>query len=300
MKKIFNILYRLLNKKIAFWCFVIAIIFLTKQMFQLQRTDQQDIFGTFEQSIDKGAFRRLIYYNREPITSDDQRYQDVLGQRIIKVERYCESLFKQFPSGIFTPLAWFIGGSSVRHEFVVVHTEKSLITLELGQQKGDGYFKLNIWPYQSVKQLNMIMASQIMKDRYWTRKLNEANQDDIGLMQFCQINKFLGILVLCWRGFDFFKKSQYDVLFKNCKSFAKGIYCFSLKDSSAQQVMQNLLGFYTDYFMEVLTRKEIQSLLDLVYSQTVSNVKKVNDMVEMIKDVRNYNQKIKDEYFENQ
>ena len=29
------------------------------------------------------------------------------------------------------------------------------------------------------------MASQIMKDRYWTRKLNEANQDDIGLMQFC-------------------------------------------------------------------------------------------------------------------
>ena len=55
----------------------------------------------------------------------------LLKEKIVKVERNCQSLFKCFPSGILTPLSWIIGGVAVRHEYVLIQTINHLATIEL-------------------------------------------------------------------------------------------------------------------------------------------------------------------------
>jgi hypothetical protein len=55
----------------------------------------------------------------------------VMKEKVIHIERHCESLFKCFPSGMLTPFSWILGGVAVRHEYVIVQTTNHVVTIEL-------------------------------------------------------------------------------------------------------------------------------------------------------------------------
>ena len=58
-----------------------------------------------------------------------------MDEKIIKVERMCKSLWA-FPSGTLSVLTWTLFGSTVRHEYIIITTEKNVILIEVSGDEG--------------------------------------------------------------------------------------------------------------------------------------------------------------------
>lgn len=84
-----------------------------------------------------------------------------------------------------------------------------------------------------------------------------------------------------------FKKGKYEVLFKNCKNLSRSICYFCAKKTELDNIMQSILGLYTDYFCDILKRTEIQWILDFYYDQTISSVTKIKEIQHEIQKMRN-------------
>ncbi|CAK68342.1 unnamed protein product (macronuclear) [Paramecium tetraurelia] len=227
-----------------------------------------------------GIDQMIISYERQQIDQNNLKYQMLLKEKIVKVQRNCQSLFKCIPSGILTPLSWIIGGVAVRHEYILLETINHLATIELKQNKGDYYVDMQIFDYDKN------FAKFLTKEREWNRELDSLTKEEIGDLDFFQVHKFLGIVLVCWKGLNMFKKGKYEVLFKNCKNLSRAICCFCAKDPNIDSIMQSILGLYTDWLCDYVKRTEIQWILDYFYNQTISSVTKIRTVMSEIHKLR--------------
>ncbi|CAD8108752.1 unnamed protein product [Paramecium primaurelia] len=268
---------KLIFNKLPLLFFIIAFCFM--YFFANIKSADSTILQLMER-VPYGIDQMVIFYERQQIDQNNLKYQMILKEKIIKVERNCQSLFKCFPSGILTPLSWIIGGVAVRHEYILLQTINHLVTLELKQNKGDYYVDMQIYDYDKK------FAQYLNKEREWNRQLDILTSEEIGDLDFSQIHKFIGIVLVCWKSINMFKKGKYEVLFKNCKNLSRAICYFCSKDPNIDSIMQSILGLYTDWLCDNIKRTEIQWILDYFYNQTISSVTKIRTIMQEIHKLR--------------
>ncbi|CAD8198099.1 unnamed protein product [Paramecium pentaurelia] len=268
---------KLIFNKLPLLFFIIAFCFM--YFFANIKSADSTILQLMER-VPYGIDQMVIFYERQQIDQKNLKYQMILKEKIIKVERNCQSLFKCFPSGILTPLSWIIGGVAVRHEYILLETINHLVTLELKQNKGDYYVDMQIYDYDKK------FAQYLNKEREWNRQLDVLTSEEIGDLDLLQIHKFIGIVLVCWKSINMFKKGKYEVLFKNCKNLSRAICYFCTKDPNIDSIMQSILGLYTDWLCDNIKRTEIQWILDYFYNQTISSVTKIRTIMQEIHKLR--------------
>jgi hypothetical protein len=54
-----------------------------------------------------------------------------MDEKIKKAERWCQSLWQWIPSGLATIVTWTLFATAVRHEYIIITTEKHVILMEI-------------------------------------------------------------------------------------------------------------------------------------------------------------------------
>lgn len=215
--------------------------------------------GSQNQYFD-GPFRKEV--SRKGVIQDFEAYQQLFGESVLSVKRYACSLTGWFPSGLFTPLTLMATGSAARHEFVIVHTNKSVIMLQVtkkSNQPVEPVTDIQIAHVGGDCRLRDAAEKLLVKQHWYSRTLKEVDGEDLlPDFSFGKLDAYVSYLIEIMR---YCGAKKYDLLTANCKTLARSIVYFCEKEADMNCIVQSNLGVFTDKPLFVLGALSLDSML---------------------------------------
>jgi len=234
---------------------------------------------------DQGPFHTVYTLDGKSISAEKVS-EDLGKEEVICVKRCCCSLTGWFPSGVFTVATWPLAGTAVRHEFILLHTTKFVVLIEIGLDGKKNSATSIIIKSASSGEEKKQAEKELLQKKWWTRTMKELEGIDLGLLQFRQITSLISLWILANRAGG----CNYTIIQKNCKGLARSILYFSKKSTDYWDVLYSFWGIFTDkpflvfwHLDMILIEKIFVNSGYLLSKQTKALVKETIEWLEKIR-----------------
>ncbi|CAK91758.1 unnamed protein product (macronuclear) [Paramecium tetraurelia] len=253
-----------------------------------------------EKELERGQFCKQILYNDKPINAI--QLSEVMKEKIIQIDRCCQSIWQYFPSGIATIFTWALTGQAMRHEFVIIDTTNHICSLELVKDKNEQQEQIQklvfkIYGLVTEEQRKKIRYDQILKNRHYDRVLSSIKLNH--QMYLSQINQFQNLILICWEKMYENKtmlSEWYEFFQKMSKQYARSILYFSQEQPNYHIVLQSIIGIFTDkpFYFRRIDMEIIEKLIWAVgqgqNEEMKSSIKKFIGILKFIREGRDFSQ----------
>jgi len=237
--------------------------------------------GDFEYSTklaketSEGAFH-TVYTLEDEVISAEKVNQDLANESVTCVKRCCCSLTGWFPSGVLTVASWLVAGTTIRHEYIILHTTNYVIVIEIGlDNKETSKTSIRI-KKACTKEEKKQAENELLKIRRWTRTMKKLIGIELGRLKFHQIAS----LVSFWIIFNRAGGKDYTAIQKNCKSLARSILYFSKKSTNYWDVLYSIWGIFTDKPFNIFYHMEMVLIEKAVVNSVYITSKDLKELVE--------------------
>ncbi|KAL4462133.1 hypothetical protein ABPG72_011599 [Tetrahymena utriculariae] len=199
----------------------------------------------------------------------------LVNQQILKIQRCAMSLWKYFPSGVASFFSMLFMNQCVRHEYLIIYTQKYVISAEISRSKNcqtcqfqnqslepnfqpqncncnnkKGFcFQIMIWDAQNLDEQNSIY--QRYNKRAFSRVLKCFSVEKNNIAEQFSFSKLLSLWKLIFNIYQARVKDNllnkiYRLLVRNCKTFARSSLYFLDKDFQKSKIFESIFGLYSD------------------------------------------------------
>lgn len=218
-------------------------------------------------NLDEGSFRRIAELDGEKIDSL-AAFEMLKDENIITVHRCASSLFSFIPSGIFTPISWFLLGQAIRHEYVIVHTDNYAMLIEIGgispnKCKNDCGTFFKILKVTDKTRKNDKLEEKLTSEKWYTRKMATITGSDLAKIKFSQLLEAINLWITIAKDGD---DKKYSLAQRNCKSLARTIRYFVVAEPNFYDVIYSAFGLFSDKPGHVFIHLNAVALDKLVFN----------------------------------